>query len=237
MVVAPAPARPYASQVAVSPGKLRIGVLDSSPAGGLEPECRAAVRAAATTLEQLGHAVTEEHPTIDPEASRSFGSRWVVNARVRLNWLGRLLGREVTADDVEPLTWAMASVGQAFSGADYATAVAAGSSLARQFGLWWEDHDLLVTPTLGELPPLIGELEPPPDDAFATQERTGQLVPFTPVFNATGQPAISLPLHVSASGLPVGVQVVAAYGREDLLIQVAAQLEEAMPWADRRPVL
>jgi amidase len=113
--------------------------------------------------------------------------------------------------------------------------VASGSALARKFGLWWEDHDLLVTPTLGELPPLIGELEPPSDDPFATQERTGRLVPFTTHFNVTGQPAMSLPLHVSASGLPVGVQIVAAYGREDLLIQVAAQLEEAAPWQDRRP--
>ena len=109
--------------------------------------------------------------------------------------------------------------------------------MARQFGRWWEDHDLLVTPTLGEVPPLIGELAPPPDDPFATQARTGRLVPFTTHFNVTGQPAVSLPLHVSRDGLPVGVQLVAGYGREDLLIQVAAQLEEAAPWGARRPDL
>jgi amidase len=237
MVVAPPPARPYLSEATVRPARLRIGFLDSSPAGAIDPECQAAVHAAARLLEQVGHAVSDDHPEINPEAARTFGARWVVNARTRLNWLGTLLGREATADDVEPLTWAMASVGETISGTDYAAAVGAGSALARQFGRWWLDHDLLVTPTLGQLPPLIGELEPPAEDPFATQERTGQLVPFTTHFNVTGQPAISLPLHVSAAGLPVGVQIVAAYGREDLLIQVAAQLEEAAPWAGRRPPL
>jgi amidase len=237
LVVAPPPARPYVSEVTVPPAPLRVGILDSSPAGGLDPECQAAVRTAARLLGQLGHAVSDDHPRIDPDASRSFGARWVVNARTRLNWLARLLGREVSAADVEPLTWAMAAVGETQSAVDYAAAVSTGSALARQFGQWWTDHDLLVTPTLGQLPPLIGELEPPADDPFATQERTSQLVPFTTHFNVTGQPAISLPLHVSAARLPVGVQLVAAYGREDLLIQVAAQLEDAAPWADRTPPL
>jgi amidase len=108
---------------------------------------------------------------------------------------------------------------------------------SRRLGRFWEDHDLLVTPTLGQLPPRVGELDPPADDPFATQARTSLLVPFTPHFNVTGQPAVSLPLHTSAGGLPVGVHLVAAYGREDLLIQVAAQLEQAAPWSDRRPAL
>ena len=235
MVVAPPPTRPYLSEVAVRPAQLRVGILDINPGGALEPECQAAVHTAARVLEQLGHAVSNDYPDVDPHAGRSFGIRWLVNARMRLNWLAGLLGRDVTADDVEPLTWAMASVGQTQSATDYASAVTAGSTLARHFGQWWETHDLLVTPTLGQLPPLIGELEPPADNPFATQERTGLLVPFTTHFNVTGQPAISLPLHVSAAGLPVGVQIVAAYGREDLLIQTAAQLEEAAPWADKRP--
>ena len=237
MVVAPPPARPYVAELDVRPSGLRVGLLDHSPTGPLDPDCADAVRRAGRLLEQLGHAVSDEHPRIDPEAGRRFGARWVVNARMRLDWLGGLLGREVTADDVEPLTWAMASVGQAASGVDYAAAMAYGSAMARQFAGWWDNHDLLVTPTLGQLPPLVGELEPPADDPFATQQRTSELVPFTTHFNVTGQPAISLPLHVSGSGLPVGVQIVAGYGREDLLIQVAAQLEEAAPWADRRPAL
>ena len=235
MAVAPPPVRPYTSETATRPHRLRVGLLEESPAGELDPECKSAVRRTGQLLEQLGHVVSAEHPRIDQDGSRRFGLRWAVNARVRVEWLARRLGREITAEDVEPLTWAMASVGAQISGAEYASAVAAGSALARRFGQWWQDHDLLVTPTLGELPPLVGELEPPADEPFATQERTGRLVPFTTHFNVTGQPAISLPLHVSATGLPVGVQLVAAYGREDLLIQVAAALEEAAPWAGRRP--
>ena len=237
MVIAPPPVRSYASAATARPPQLRVGVLDSSPTGPLDPECRSAVQAAGRLLERLGHSVSDDHPVIEADLSRRFGLRWAVNARARLNWLSGLLGREATADDVEPLTWAMASVGQSVAAVDYAAAVSAGSALARLFGRWWEDHDLLITPTLGELPPLVGDLEPPADEPFATQERTGRLVPFTTHFNVTGQPAISLPLHVSASWLPVGVQIVAAYGREDLLIQVAAELEEAAPWSGRRPAL
>lgn len=237
MVVAPPPARPYASEVDLDPGQLRIGVLSFSPAGPLDPECEAAVWAAAHLLERLGHEISPDHPEIDPDASRQFGTRWVVNSRLRLRYLGQQLGREVTADDVEPVTWAFASLADHFSSTDAAAAITAGSRFTRRLAQFWTDHDLLITPTLGELPPMIGELTPPADDPLGTQARTGLLVPFTTYFNVTGQPAISLPLHMSAIGLPVGVQLVAAYGREDLLIRAAAQLEAAAPWADRRPIL
>ncbi len=188
-------------------------------------------------LEQLGHILSEEHPTIDPEAGRRFGTRWAVNSKARLLALGRQLGREMTADDVEPLTWAMASAADRFSAVDLAVVTAESARFTRQLATFWDDHELLLTPTLGQLPPRIGELEPPPDDPFATQARTAELVPYTPHFNVTGQPAISLPLHMSTDGLPVGIQLVAAYGREDLLIQVASQLEQAAPWSGRRPAI
>ncbi|HWE54698.1 MAG TPA: amidase family protein [Acidimicrobiales bacterium] len=237
-VVAPPPLRPYAAEVGTRPPQLRIGLLDFSPSGtDLDPECVTAVRDAGRLLESLGHVVGPEHPDIDAEAGRRFGIRWAVNARVNLRNLGTQLGREVTPDDVEPLTWAMAAAAEPVSGTDYAEALAASAQFTRRLAQFWVDHDLLVTPTLGQLPPRIGELEPPPGDPFVTQARTGALVPFTTHFNVTGQPAISLPLHVSAAGLPVGVHLVAAYGREDLLIQVAAQLEEAAPWSGRRPAI
>jgi amidase len=237
MVVAPPPVRPFAAEVGADPGQLRIGVLSSSPAGPLDPECEAAVWRAAHIMESLGHEISHDHPEIDHDEARQFGTRWVVNARLRLQALGRQLGREVTADDVEPLTWAFAGLADHFSSTDAVGAIAAGARCARRMGQFWTDHDLLVTPTLGELPPMVGELTPPADDPLGTQARTGLLVPFTTHFNVTGQPAISLPLHMSPIGLPVGVQLVAAYGREDLLIRVASQLEQAAPWADRRPVL
>ena len=100
---------------------------------------------------------------------------------------------------------------------------------------WWEDFDLLITPTMAELPPPLGEFQAPPDDPTAPLGRSGGIVVFTAPFNITGQPAVSLPLHWSAEGLPVGVQLVAGYAREDRLLQVAAQLERARPWVDRRP--
>ena len=101
---------------------------------------------------------------------------------------------------------------------------------------WYETgFDLLLTPTLAQPPPLIGEFDSPADNPLHGLLRAAELVPFTPPFNVSGQPAISLPLHWNAQGLPIGVQLVAPYGREDVLLRVAAQLEEAAPWAQRRP--
>jgi amidase len=164
-------------------------------------------------------------------------ARWAVNTRLRLLGLGQILGRDVTPDDVEPLTWAMASAADNLLAPEYAIAIQASARLTRQLAQFWESHDLLLTPTLGEPPPLVGDLEPPADNPFGTQAHTASLVPFTTHFNVTGQPAISLPLHVNQTGLPIGVQLVAAYGREDLLIQIGAHLEEAAPWAGRHPTL
>ena len=237
MVVAPSPRRRYVEEVPVRPTGLRVGLMDFAPTSEIHPDCRAAARAAGKLLESLGHDVVEEHPTIDRESGHRFLARWSVGTQLRLTGLSRQLGRQVTADDVEPLTWAMAALSKDVTALDYAQAIAASGRFTRQLAGWWESHDLLLTPTLGQLPPRIGELEAPADEPLSTQGRVGELVPFTTHFNVTGQPAISLPLHVSDDGLPVGVQLVAAYGREDLLIQVAAQMEEAAPWANRRPSL
>lgn len=237
MVVAPPPSRPYLRELDEDPPRLRVGLLAHNPAGTLHPDCEAAARAAGRLLESLGHDVAEEHPTIDPDGIRRFMARWAVNTRLSLVDLEGRLGRPVTEDDVEPLTWAMAGLADHFSGVDFALALSASARFTRQIAAFFDDHDLLVTPTLGEPPPRIGELEPPADSPFSTQGRTASLVPFTTHFNVTGQPALSLPLHVNEAGLPIGVQLVAAYGREDLLLAVAAQLERAAPWAGRRPTL
>ena len=152
-----------------------------------------------------------------------------------LSQIGQRIGREIRQQDVEPLTWASAELGRSVAASAYVGALATMHDWTRRVASWWEEgFDLLLTPTLAEPPPLLGELAGtnPPVEAW---RRNGEVVPFTPLFNVTGQPAISLPLHWSAEGLPVGVQLVAAYGREDLLIRVAAQLEQAQPWADRLP--
>jgi amidase len=235
MVTAPPPRRTYVEELSARPAHLRIAALAANPGGELHDDCRTAVLEAAKLLESLGHAVSEDHPEIDPESGRRFMTRWSVNTRLRVLGLSKQLGREATQDDVEPLTWAMASYSDRLTAVDLALAAQASAGFTRRLGQFWESYDLLLTPTLGGPPPLVGELEPPPDDPMGKQGAVGALVPFTTHFNVTGQPAISLPLHTNADGLPIGVQLVAAYGREDLLIQVAAQLEAAAPWEGRRP--
>lgn len=233
MAVAPPPVRPYADEVGAEPGRLRIGLLAHNPTGELHADCSSAVRGAAALLESLGHDVEASHPPVldDGEITGAFGARWCVNARMGMLAAEGLLGRALTADDVEPMTWRMGEIGNAVSGLDLAKGIAAGARLTRGLGLWWADGwDLLLTPTLGAPPPLLGELSGAEGGA-----RTSALVPYTTHFNVSGQPAISLPLSWNDDGLPIGVQLVADYGREDLLLRVAAQLEAAQPWAARRP--
>jgi amidase len=232
--VAPPPARPYAEEVGADPGQLRIGLMATSPAGELHPDCERAVRDAAALLDRLGHHVEESHPPVldDPSTAQTFGARWCVQALRTVAATGQLVGRPLTADDVEPITWIMAEAGKGFSGLDYANAMYASAAFTRKVASWWDQgFDLLLTPTLGAPPPRLGELLSPAGGAAAV----AALVPYTTHFNVTGQPAISLPLHWNDAGLPIGVQLAAAYGREDLLIRIAAQLEQAAPWADRHP--
>ena len=245
-VIAPPPRRPYTAELGADPGRLRIGLLDRHPTGGaLHDDCVVAVRSAASLLEGLGHDVTLDHPAIleDREFPRRFAAMWAALMAVGVEALGETLGRELTADDVEPVNWAQAQYAGNLSATQYAMALAAVSQYRRQVHQWWADGwDLLLTPTVAAPPPTIGALYHADDgidpaNPMGPSIRAGQFVAFTPPFNATGQPAISLPLHWNTAGLPIGVQLVAAYGREDLLIRVASQLEVAAPWAHRTPPL
>lgn len=236
---APSPIRPYRDEVARDPGTLRIGVLTEDPAGQLtvDPECVAAARRTADVLTGLGHDVADSYPAAIRESSwpMEFMPCVAVVMLREVERFGRLIGRPLTEDDVEPQTWAYAQMGQEVTGAQYAAGV---DSLRRQgyeTELWWEQDgwDLWLTPTLTIQTPPLGEFRPTKEDPFGSLGMGPSR--FTVPSNVTGQPSISLPLHVSADGMPIGVQLTAAYGREDVLIQVAAQLEAAMPWADRRP--
>jgi len=141
--------------------------------------------------------------------------------------------------DLEPCTWALAEQGRTHSAGDLLRAFERAQASTRRIASWWADDgfDLLLTPTCAEPPPRLGEFEAPPDNPAAPIMRAIPFGTFTAGFNTTGQPAISLPLHHTEDGLPVGVQLVAAYGREDLLLRVAAQIEQARPWADRHPTV
>ncbi|MCV7444942.1 amidase [Mycobacterium paraense] len=238
-VIAPVPQRPYAEDLGADPGRLRIGLLDVHPRGEfLHDDCAAAARAAASMLEGLGHAVEPAWPAClaDTSLTPQFMAMWATQTAMAARGFGETLGRELTEDDLEPVNWALVRHAKRLTALDYAAAQAAGWAFRRELQGWWADGwDLLLTPTLAEPPLPLTEFENDPGDPNAPMRRAGQFAVFTPPFNMSGQPAISLPLHRSADGLPIGVQLVAAYGREDVLIRVAAQLESAHPWSSQRP--
>jgi amidase len=239
-VVAPPPVRPFAEEVGADPGELRIGILTTNllGTGEVHPDCVAAAEDAGRLLESLGHLVEPGHPEAlaNPEALGPFTVLWATDCVHYLDDFSRLVGKPITEADVEPLTWALAESGRAITGAQFREAVRVMEEIGRGSAAWWaEGFDLLLTPTLGEPPLPLGTLDSTPDDPMHGYIRASEFVPFTVQFNVSGQPGISLPLYWNADGLPIGSQLVAAYGREDLLLRVAAQLEQARPWADRRP--
>jgi len=241
---APPPLRPYAQEVGVDPGRLRIGlqVHPGDPSIRTHPDCIEAVEAAARLLESLGHDVSPaNHELLEDADYQAAFTAHFINAfstwtAADLDEMSRFTGVPVTAETVEPGTWATAEMGRAVSGVQFQEALAFMQQFTRRMAAWWAlGNDLLLTPTLTEPPPRLGEFAAQPDNPLNGLFRSAPIVQFTVPFNVTGQPAISLPLHWSADGLPIGVQLVAAYGREDLLLQVAAQLETALPWGARQP--
>jgi amidase len=145
-------------------------------------------------------------------------------------------GKVIGEDDVEPLSWELVQRGRAITGPEYLSAINGLHAYTRELAGWWETgFDLLLTPTITEPPPPLGSFPTSKENPLEGFVRSAGFVAFTAPFNISGQPAISLPLHQSRAGLPIGVQLAAAYGREDQLLQVAAQLEQACAWAERRP--
>jgi amidase len=237
-VVPAAPASRYASQVNIEPAPLRIGLMTTMPgtADAADPECVAAAERTARILAAAGHHLEMAHPAAFDETERmtAFIPIWSAMAAANRIAIGRRIGREVTEEDVEPLTWFLAERGREVTGGELLDAFSAMGAFARRFTQWWADGwDLLLTPTLGELPPELGVLQTP-DDPVTGFSRGGTFTPFTPVANQTGQPAISLPVGQSANGLPVGAHFIAASGREDLLLQVAGLVERSIDWSHRR---
>lgn len=238
--VAPPPARPYTDEVGADPGRLRIGFQLAVPNGSavLQPEVEAGVRAAAALLASLGHDVDEVRVAgLDDDGlvahfTNCYGA-WVA---AEIDHVAALAGRPAEPGGFEPGTWLLYEMGKAVTGAQYVAGREYLEGATRRLAEWWPSGDeVLVTPVIPEVPPVLGSFTPTDDNPLAGLVKSTQIVPFTVPFNVSGQPAISLPLHWSESGLPVGIQFVAAYGREDLLIRLAAQLEAAQPWAHRRP--
>jgi amidase len=235
---APTPARPFLTEVGADPGRLRVGLMASSFVSEVHPDCVAAAEAAARLLESLGHTVEADHPKAmdDPEFTTQFITFWSSGNAWTLDYWSRKTGLPIGPDDVEPLTWALCEMGRSYTAPQWLSAREWLQHWSRGIADWWTSgYDLLLTPTIAEPPPKLGEFDSPPDNPLQGLFRAAGLVPFTPAFNVTGQPAISLPLSWNDEGLPIGVQLVSAFGQEDALLRVAAQLEEAHPWADRVP--
>ena len=245
--VAPPVPRPLVEEVGGDVGRLRVGLLDVAPGEQYldDPACRAAVEQAGKLLAQLGCDVEPGAPDamFDPRFPRFFTTTIAADIALTLSALERsALGRAVEDAELEPRNVMYRAVGRNLTAEDYLGARMWLGAWTRRMSQWWasadaggQGFDLLVTPTVASRPPELGWFT-----AAGPEEegrRINSFMPFTAQFNVTGQPAISLPLHWTDEGLPVGVQIVAASGREDLLVRVAAALEQAAPWADRRPAV
>ena len=233
---APPPARPFLEEVGRDPGRLRIA-LTTTPwlAGPVDPECAEAVRGAAKLCASLGHHIEEARPQFD-EAAWGQASRTIVVASLTftLETRAAALGRPLSQDDVERITWERVQEARAFSAADYARAIHTVHRTGRAVARFLEQYDILLTPTMAKPPHPLGVLSlSNPDSAAFLAARTAS-VGFTALFNSSGHPAMSVPLAVSKSGLPLGVQFVARFGDEATLFRLASQLEAAQPWKDRR---
>ena len=241
VIIAPTPRRPFVDEVGADPGRLRIGLLDFNPRGGeVHADCIDGVHKTAKLLESFGHHVEPGFPEIlsDNEIGRAFSMLWSTNMGTAIRRFNEALGREMTTDDIEAMNWAQAQFAIGVNAVDYSLAQASSVKFRRAIQSWWsQGWDLLLTPTLSAPPLLIGSLPNNPEHPMTPLMTGGAWVSFTSQFNISGQPAISLPLHRTAEGLPIGMQLVAAYGREDVLIRVASQLEQAAPWSHLTPNL
>ena len=237
---APPQRRPFSTEVGASPGRLRVGVMKRTPTGGapLHSDCISAVENAVKLIQSLSHRVEESHPPAldEPDFSNFFARVVSSHTAAAIDQIGTLFGRKINLEDVEPWTWRLVEQGRQVSVSDYLGAIQWLQVWSRRVAQWWsEKFDLLLTPTIAEPPPTLGALVMTPEDPDRGFQRLTDLAQFTPAYNVTGQPAVSLPLYWNREGLPIGIQLVAPFGREDLLIQLASQLEEAQPWKDRTP--
>jgi amidase len=257
---APEPSRPYLSEVGREPGRLHIGFTDTPWLGGtVHPDCAAGLRDTARLLEGLGHIVEEATPRFDGRAlARAFLTMICGELQADIEEAELTLGRRAGPGDFEPATWALGLLGRALPAAQFARAVRLMQRTTREIAPFFQRYDLLLTPTLGSPPFPIGALQPTPRELGLlkvlgglragrllrlagileqTADKVFQFIPWTPVINATGQPAMSVPLCWNGAGLPVGMHFVGRFGDEATLYRLAGQLEQARPWFMRLPPL
>ncbi|MCZ3389826.1 MAG: amidase [Actinomycetia bacterium] len=238
--VIPGPVRPFIDEMGAPVEPLRIAYW-STPWSGqdAEPEVAAATESTAQLLESLGHHVELATPQFDWEPFLvAMTDVWAADNAHTVDGLAAFLGKTVDANTLEGSTLAAVEYGRTISAGRLLDAMGQANHLARIMGWFFASYDVLLTPTLGRLPAPLNTYDPTePVELRKMFETWSQRESFLPVFNATGQPAISLPMHTSESGLPIGMQLVGGFGQESLLLRLSAQLEEALPWAGRIPAI
>jgi amidase/6-aminohexanoate-cyclic-dimer hydrolase len=236
---APPPEGPYLEEVGRDPGRLRIAVQTQTFSGvPTHDECAAGAQAAAELCRGLGHEVVEAVLPIDFDPVREAAGT-IISANLAATMRARAdaLGREIGKDDVEPVTFAMMGNVAQSSAADYARCIPIIHAAGRTVEAFLNEYDVLLTPTMAAPPAKIGALALDNPDFAEFAASVGSAVGFTQLFNASGHPAMSVPLHWSRAGLPVGIQFAGRFGDEATLFRLAAQLETAAPWFDKRPSL
>ena len=234
---APPPKAPFLAEIGIDPKPLKIAVTTTAWNGQpVDRECIDAVTQAARLCGSLGHHLEEASPAIDAE-DHAHASRVIICAQTRrlLEARGKTVGRAPTADDVEPISWSMSEYGRTATASEYAHALVAIHQLGRRMGQFFQRYDVLLTPTMCRPPHQLGVLAMNGTDPRAFMDAILGTIAFTSPFNSSGSPAMTVPLHWSRVGLPIGVQFAAGFGEEAMLLRLAAQLEAALPWADRRP--
>jgi amidase/6-aminohexanoate-cyclic-dimer hydrolase len=237
--VAPAMEQTYSAAIIRPPRALRIGVCDTTFTGAqIDPECREAVLNAAKILESLGHHIAPALPRADHTGMMQAWTRVVAcGTALWVEGAAKAQGRDLRQGDVQGVAASAVKLAQGISGAQYLAAVNTVHAYGRQMAACFDDYDILLCATLAEPPAEVGRFTHDRDDYEAYRVGPGgvfEYSPFCAAFNASGQPAASIPLHWSASGLPVGVHLAAAYGADATLIALCAQLEQAAPWAQRK---
>jgi amidase len=235
---APPPPEPFALTAAREPGRLRIGVttVPALEEAAVDPLCERAVRDAAALLESLGHEVEEvDPPWAGERLLHPFTLVFGTPVALGMWYGGQVTGREPSAELVEPLTWTIWEGVRERDPLDYLLARTRLTAASRPIVALWDRYDAVLTPALAERPVRIGEIDSCSDDPWEDFHRSGRFTPYTALYNVTGQPAISLPLFHGEDGLPLGVMLGGRPAGEGPLLSLAAQLEAASPWADRRP--
>ena len=234
---APPKSGPYLEEVGRLPGRLEIAFSAETPSGRpVDPEIEAALHATAELLKKLGHNVVEQGLGIDYRAFyREVGPAGAANFAADMAELCESLGREPEADDLEPLTWASLRAGQRVTGAEAIRSMRDRRKWGGRILELFESFDVYLTPVLGMTPPPVGWIDPVRLEPREVNRRQSRAFPFTPPFNVSGQPSMSLPLAWSADGLPIGMMFTARYADESTLFRLAGQLEKEAPWRDRRP--